>query len=218
MADQYDNEWQVFFDQYIKYASDPPEKWTSLTLLSYFLVRYKEVNGVEYIYTPTKKGPTKTKEMKDAAKIYSAFDKGRYKQLTDKNDKLVYKQQLVDVLKQYIDWAFMVKMRGKQSITGLGLFTNARFMNEFLQWRKKNQKAIPLRSQTLPDSFIEWIRHNAGEIWDKQQLNVMEDLNQLYNYVEAYDTDHKSVEFVVLEKARELGIMPKTGKLELDKK
>lgn len=219
MSNNYEQEWQTFLSKIYDYAKDEAKDWTSLTLLSYFLVKYKSVNGLDFVFTLNKKGPTKSKEMRDAAKIWKMFDRDRYKQISSKEEKLIYKEQLVAVLKEYVCWAFDVKFRGRQTnVTGLGIFAVANFMNEFLQWRKARKSALPRRSDPLPSTFLAWVEANAAIIWKKQQLAVLEDLNALYNYVEAYDPGHISVEAVVLEKARELGIMPKEGKLELDKK
>lgn len=219
MTDNYEQEWQAFLNKIYSWAEDEPSKWTSLTLLSYFLVKYKKVNDLEFIFAHCKKGPTQSKEMRDSAKIWKMFDKDRYKTLTTKEDKLAYKEQLVEILKSYIDWSFDVKFRGRQNnITGLGIFVVANFMNEFLQWRKSKKSSLPRRNDPLPSQFIAWVEANAAIIWKKQQLAVLEDLNALLNYIEAYDPDHISIEAVVLEQARAMGIMPKNGRLELNKK
>lgn len=219
MADNYEQEWQDFLVKIYTWADDEPQKWTAVTLLSYFLVKYKATNGLEFIFTACKKGPTQSKEMKDAAKIWKMFDQGRYGRLTNKEEKLAYKEQLVGILKEYIDWAFDIKFRGREvNVTGLGIFAVANFTNEFLQWRKARKTALPRRNDPLPSPFIAWVEANASIIWKKQQLAVLEDLNALFNYVEAYDPTGISIEAVVLNKARELGIMPKQGRLELNKK
>jgi len=219
MADNYEQEWQDFLNKMYIYAEHKSDVWTPLSLLSYFLVKYKAINGLDFIFTPTKKGPTNTKEMREAAKIWKMFDQGRYGRLTNKEEKLAYKEQLVGILKEYIDWAFDTKFRGRQTnVTGLGIFAVANFMNEFLQWRKARRAALPRRNDPLPSQFIAWIKANASIIWKKQQLAVLEDLNAIYNYVEVYDPDHISVEATVLEQARSMGIMPKQGRLELNKK
>lgn len=219
MADNYEQEWQDFLTKMYTYAEHKSELWTPLSLLSYFLVKYKAVNGLDFIFTPSKKGPTSTKEMKEAAKIWKMFDQGRYSRLTNKEEKLAYKEQLVGILKEYIDWAFGTKFRGRETnVTGLGIFAVANFSNEFLQWRKARKTALPRRTDPLPSQFIAWVEANAAIIWKKQQLAVLEDLNALYNYVEAYDPDHISIEAVVLDQARAMGIMPKQGRLELNKK
>lgn len=219
MAEDYEQEWQTFLSKIYTWADDEPHKWTAVTLLSYFLVKYKKINGMEFLFTDCKKGPTKSKEMKDAAKIWNMFDRYRYRSLTNKEEKLTYKQELVGILKEYIDWTFDVKFRGRgANVTGLGLFAVANFMNEFLQWRKARKTALPRRNDPLPSQFIAWVEANASIIWKKQQLAVLEDLNALHNYVESYDPNGISIEAVVLSKAREMGIMPKQGRMELNKK
>lgn len=233
MATNYEQEWQDFLVKIYDWAKDEPKSWTHLTLLSYFLVKYKTVNGLEFIFASCKKGPTQSKEIKDAIRIWNMFDRSRYKALTNKEEKLAYKEQLVGILKEYMDWAFDIKFRGKEvNVTGLGIFAVAGFMNEFLQWRKARMTALPRRNDPLPKEFLEWARNNAsvgcpfGDIFKRQQLAVLEDLNALLNYVETYDEqynnpDHDgllSIEAIVLKKAREMGIMPKQGRLELNKK
>lgn len=215
----FDNEWEVFLSKINTYANDAPEKWTAYTLLAYFLQKYKQVNDLDFVFSHTKRGPTTSKEMKNASRIWEMFNKGRYKQLKNKEEKLAFKIQLVDILKNYINWAFDVKFHGRQTnITGLGLFSVANFMNEFLQWRKAKKASLPKRSDALPQEFIEWININASEIYKKQQIKVLEDLNALFNYINAYSLDSNSIEYIVLNKAIDLNIMPKGGKLELDKK
>ncbi len=219
MDDDYEQEWQTFSNKKYDYAEHEPKDWTVLTLLSYFLVKYKKVNDLDFVFAACKKGPTQSKEMRDSAKLWKMFDRDRYKRLTDKEEKIAYKEQLVEILKAYIDWAFDIKFRGRQTnVTGLGIFAVANFMNEFLQWRKARKNALPRRSDPLPSSFIAWVEANAAIIWKKQQLAVLEDLNALYNYIEAYDLDHISIEAVVLDQARIMGIMPKQGRMELNKK
>jgi len=218
MPDDFDKEWQTFLVKIHDYADDAPDKWTVVTLLAYFLIKYKSVNGLDFIFTACNKGPMKSKEMKDAAKIWKMFDRGRYNRITLKEEKLAYKEQLVGVLKEYINWAFEKFRKREINITGLGIFAVANFMNEFMQWRKAKSQALPRRSDPLPGEFITWVEQNASIIWKKQQLAVLQDLNALYNYVEAYDPEHISVEAIVLEQARNMGIMPKQGRLELGKK
>lgn len=219
MANNYEQEWQTFLEKIGDYSKDKPKKWTAVTLLSYFLVKYKQVNGLDFIFTACKKGPMQSKEIRDASKIWKMFDRDRYSRLEDKDEKIAYKEQLVEILKEYIDWAFDIKFRGKQvNVTGLGIFAVANFMNEFLQWRKARKSSPPRRNEPLPSRFIAWIEDNAAVIWQKQQLAVLDDLNALYNYVQAYDPERLSIEAIVLEQARTMGIMPKIGKLELAKK
>jgi len=218
MTENFEKEWQLFLTKVDDYANTEFKDWTILTLLSYFLTKYKVVNGLEFIFTDCKKGPTKSKEMRDASKIWRQFDKGRLKNLESKEDKLAYKQQLVEILREYIDWAFDVKFRGRQiNVTGLGIFAVANFMNEFLQWRKNSKRFLPRRNDPLPKDFISWLENNAPEIWQKQQLHVLEDLNLLANYIDTYDLEKTSLERLVLEKARSLGIMSVTGRLKFEK-
>lgn len=211
----YEEEWHHFFNKIDDYANDDPNKWTSLTFLAYFIKKYESVNEVDYLFTHTKKGPTHSKEMKDASRIWEMFNKGRSKSLASKEDKQAYKIQLVAVLKEYVNWAFDVKFRGRETnITGLGLLIVPNVMNEFLQWRKKNKNAKPKRNQELPKSFLEWIKLNAHDVLMRQQLNVLEDLNSLLNYIEFNKLELNELECQVLNKARELNIFPLQGKLE----
>jgi len=219
MENDYKQEWQKFLVKIYDWAEDEPKSWTAVTLLSYFLVKYKTVNELEFIFTACKKGPMQSKEIKDATKIWKMFDRDRYSSLVIKEDKLTYKEQLVGILKEYINWTFDVKFRGRETnVTGLGIFAVSNFMNEFLQWRKARMTALPRRNDPLPSQFVAWVESNAAIIWKKQQLAVLDDLNALYNYVEAYDPARISIEAVVLEKSREFGIMPKQGHMELSKK
>ena len=218
MADKVDNEWQQFLDKVEEYAHHASDKWTTYTLLAYFLVKYRETTGVSFIFSPNKRGPTKSRELKQAATIWEMFNKGRYTKLASKEEKLAYKDQLVNILKAYIDWAFAVKFRGRQTtVTGLGIFAVANFMNEFLQWHKVSANQLPGRADPLPREFLDWVKANAADILTKQQLRVYGDLNALYNFVEACNSNRESIERIVLHKARDMGIMPATGKLRLRK-
>jgi hypothetical protein len=218
-SDNADQEWQLFLSKISEYADHDASKWTTYTLLAYFLVQYKKTNNQEFVFSYGKRGPTKSRELKQAATIWSMFDSGRYKSITIKEEKAAYKEQLVAILKHYIDWAFHTKFHGRNTnVTGLGIFAVSNFMNEFLQWRKLNKKILPRRTDLLPSSLIEWAKNNAPDIFKKQQFSVLEDLNALYNYIQAYDENKESIEAIVLEKARELGIMPMSGKLELERK
>ncbi len=219
MPDDFDQEWQTFLNKINEYVEHPSSKWTSYTLLAYFLVKYRQVNNINFIFSYGKRGPTKSRELKQAVTIWTMFDKNRYNQYTIKEEKLAYKEQLVNILKEYINWAFDVKFRGRNTnVTGLGIFAVNNFMNEFLQYRKARSQALPRRSDPLPKELLEWAQVNAPDVFNKQQLAVMEDLNALYNYIEAYDKKYVSIETIVLEKARQLGIMPMSGKLQLERK
>lgn len=218
MPDDNNSQWQDFISKIKQYSTDPVNAWNHVSLLSYFIYKYSTVNGMDFIFTTSKNGPYKSKEIKDALKIYNAFDKGRYKQLLPE-EKSIYKEQLVTILKEYIDWAFDIKFRGREvNVTGLGIFNVANFMNEFLQYRKSRMSALPRRNQPLSNIFLAWVKENLPDIWKTQQLAVLEDLNALYNYIEDYDLKKTSIEARALKKAVELGIMPKQGRLELNKK
>ncbi len=217
--DNIDQEWQLFLTKIEEYCTHPSSKWTAYTLLAYFLVKYKKNNGLEFTFSYGKRGPTKSRELKQATIIWKMFDKGRYKQYNTKEDKEAYKEQLVNILKSYINWAFDVKFHGRQiNITGLGIFAVSNFMNEFLQWRKINSNLLPRRSDPISQEFLNWVNDTIPELFKKQQLKVLEDLNALVNYVKAYDEYNTSIEAIVLQKARDIGIMPLNGKIELQKK
>lgn len=218
MQNNSDKEWQDFLIKVNVYAEDSSDKWTPYTLLAYFLVKYKDINGLDFVFSYGKKGPTKSRELKQAAVIWKMFDRGRYSKLETKEDKIEYKIQLVRILKEYINWAFNRFNQKQTNITGLGIFAVANFMNEFLQYRKAKENSLPTRNEELPIKFISWIENNAPSIWTKQQLSVLNDLNSLYNYVEAYALDKNSIESIVLEQARAMNLMPKIGRLELSKK
>jgi hypothetical protein len=219
MVTNYEQEWQIFLLKLNDYANDSPEKWNHYTLLSYFLVKYKSVNNIDFVFTFNKKGPTSSRELKQASKIWAMFDGGRLKKITDKDEKLEYREKLVSALKSYINWAFDVKFRGRQTnITGLGLLAESNFMNEFRQWYKVNKNPLPKRSDLLPVVLKDWIKDNAPAVLERQSLATLEDLNHLLNYVEAYDKNNESPEAAILNYARELGIMPGEGRLELSKK
>lgn len=217
--DENDKEWQDFLSKIDEYSQHSFEKWTTYTLLAYFLNSYKKLNEVDFIFSSNKRGPTKSRELKAASKIWTMFDKNRYKQLETKEDKLAYKEQLVNILKNYIDWAFKIKFHGRATnVTGLGIFMVSNFMNEFLQWRKLNKIVLPRRNDPLPSNFVSWINDNMPDIYKRQQLKVMEDLNSLKNIIEYKNLNKDTIENIVLEKSIELGIMPRQGKLELSKK
>lgn len=214
-----DQEWLIFLDKIQDYADSPHNKWTILTLLAYFLQKYKSVNGIDFVFSFNKKGPTQTKEMKNASQIWNMFDRGRYKQLTIKEEKQEYKIQLVNILKDYINWSFDIKFYGRTTnITGLGLLTTANFMNEFLQWRKNKKNNLPKRKSQLSKEFLLWIESNVPDIINKHQIKTLEDLNGLINYINVYSLGNESHEYIVIEKARELNILPPSGKIKLDKK
>lgn len=216
MAEQTDNEWQQFLDKIEEYANHPADKWTTYTLLAYFLVKYRQVNGVDFVFSYTKRGPTKSRELKQASKIWEMFNKGRYSAIKNKEEKADYKAQLVDILKRYMDWAFGIKFRGRQTnITGLGIFAVSGFMNQFLQWYKANKEVLPGRFDPLPEVFTEWVKNNAGSILVYHQLKTYGDLNNLYSLTEQYGSKEGTAEYLTLQKARELSLMPKTGKAKL---
>lgn len=219
MEDSKELDWSDFLSKSKEFAEHEPERWTPLSLLSYFILSYEKMNGVEYIFTPSKRGPTKCKEMKDAAKIWQSFDRGRYKALKDPEEKKEYKRQLVAVLKEYIDWMFNVKMRGRATnVTGLGLFVVTNVMNEFLQWRKKNKNKAPRRGTAINRELIEWAKATVPAVFERHQVDVYDDLNVLIDYVAVYSLPEHEPEHQLIQKAREMGLLPREGKLELASK
>lgn len=216
MEDEIDLEWQGFIEKIKEYASHDPQRWRTMSFLSYFVNKYEEANGVPYIFNPNKNGPNKSKEMKDASRIWKAFDRGRYTAIPDKDEKEQYKIQLIGILREYVDWAFEEKMKNRKiNITSMGLLTNARVMNEFLQFRKHKVALTQTRSYPLPKDFLLWVQENAPDILKKHQFSILEHLNMLIKYSEQYNLDNNQIEIIVLNKARELGLLPKEGKLEL---
>lgn len=217
MEDETDFEWQDFIAKIKEYASHDPQRWRVMSFLSYFVNRYEEMNGVPYIFNPNKNGPNKSKEMKDASRIWKAFDRGRYSAIQDKAEKEHYKEQLVSILREYVDWTFDEKMKNRKiNITSMGLLTNGNVMNEFLQFRKNKAALTKTRSYPLPKEFLSWVKENAPGILEKHQFSMLEHLNMIIKYIEQYNLDNNQLEVIVINKAREIGILPKEGRLEFN--
>lgn len=209
-------QWEKFFQNIKTYAGHESLRWNRMTLLSYFMVKYENIKKTPYILKSGAGSPNKTKEMRDASKIWTALERGTA-QFKQNNTADEYKVLLVELLKEYIDWALEIKMYNKL-LTSLGLLTDNKFMNEFFQYRSKKIKAQKSRSAPIPAELIDWITKNAPGLFNKYQFSILIDLNMLVKYTdENKELNDKSIELIVVNKARELNILPKEGKLELSK-
>ena len=57
------------------------------------------------------------------------------------------------------------------------------------------------------NELIEFCKNNHGEIFSNHQLERKEDLGMLKRYADMYDLDSNSVERIILNKAKDVGLI-----------
>jgi hypothetical protein len=135
------NGWSKYLEKTNACLSLPPEEWKDPQVLGYLIHRFKKYTGRDFALTFSK-SPTKSPELH--------FVKALQAMLTTSNG---------DIVKQYIDWCFDVKIIPKEiQIRSFALLNNNTFVNEFLHFRSKARKVT--RATLLP---VEW-RSRAKEM------------------------------------------------------
>jgi len=196
---------EEFFEKVPEWANHDISRWNHVTCLAYFCQKYEKVNGVRFKLVRGKKGPTNGKEAKDFSKLFNAFAPEDYKQLSAKDKKQI-KQATCMKIKNYINWMFDYKFRsGQKSVNGTQLFTVYNLMNEFERMYSKHVS----KSKTSGsfNELLAWCKEDVPDIFNLHQLEQVDDLNMLKNYVNSYSLSDDSTEGRVVNKAKELNLL-----------
>ena len=194
-----------FYNKIPEWISQSKDRWNHITLMAYFCHKYQDKNKIRFRLVKWKNDPGKGKESADFAKLFSLLAPDNYNDLLPAEKKLVK----IDVNKKiynYINWMFDYKFRsGERSVTGTGIFLMPSMINEFERMYSKY-----LRGQaedSVVARLLSWCKDNVPEVFDRQQLEDMDDLGLLKRYVETYNLDSSSPESLVVSKAKSMGLI-----------
>jgi hypothetical protein len=191
------NEWALWWEKYSKRGLKR-EFWLNKKdrpscVVSYFCHKYQEFFGFPYTMDYSNPIPYKNKEFTMARRIITMF-----------GDDFLQ-------IPNYILWVFKKRVRSKKyPLSSLGFFASNKFVNEYRMARANNQK--PKRSTKLPAEFLDWCRKNYPNVVEYNELESYNDLNMLVVLGEAGGSDEK----MVVQEARNIGILPKTGPIQLE--
>ena len=179
--------------------------WNHLTLLAYFCYKYKEKNGVRFIFASWKGDLAKTKECKDISKVYKKFLHESYASMKGE----VKKKERIRVIYKvynYINWMFDYKFRsGDRSVTGTKIFQTPSMINEFE--RQYSAYMNKKKKENNIDSFRSFVSSNYPDIFNSHQFNDSNDIKIFKRYVEGYNLSKDSDHYKVIQKAESVGLI-----------
>tara|TARA_B100000131_G_scaffold291215_1_gene304602 strand:+ start:1366 stop:1965 length:600 start_codon:yes stop_codon:yes gene_type:complete len=196
---------EEFYRKIPEWISQPKERWNHITLLAYFCHKYEEKNGVRFSLSNWKANPGRSKESRDFSKLFVEFSPNNYSSLQKEQKELVR----LDVNKKiynYINWMFDFKFRsGDKSVTGTGIFLLKSIINEF---ERMYQSFIKKKeADAVFAGFFKWCQNEEPSIFDVQQINNIDDLMILSKYIQMYNLGESDVEYRVVKKAGEVGLL-----------
>lgn len=157
---------------------------------------YKEFYGTAYVFVPKNPNPYGCKECKDAWQLLAAFDGNAH-----------------DVRK-YIYWLFKRGINKNTNITHFGYINTPGLIRKYKLYARK--KKILRRESRLPKSFIQWCTENAPSIFDKYNMETMNDLGAMLSFYKMYaETKRLDTEFDVILEAKRLGLVTQEGNLNI---
>jgi|TARA_R110001583_G_scaffold16234_12_gene66269 hypothetical protein len=194
-----------FYNKIPDWISQDKDRWNHITLMAYFCHKYEEKNGSRFRLVRWKSDPGKGKESADFAKLFSIFSPDNYKGLSG-DEKRESRVLVNKKIYNYINWMFDYKFRsGDRSVTGTRIFLLPAVINEFE--RMYSNYLIKKSRDNSISILIGWCKANTPDIFDRQQLEDIDDLNLMIKYVETYNLSNKDSECLVLLKAKEMGII-----------
>jgi hypothetical protein len=192
------NEWEIWWEKYSDLGLKK-EYWNNKKdqpscVVSYFCHKYQEFYGFPYVMDYSNPLPYKNKEFTMARRILVMFGED-YLQIPN-----------------YIRWIFNKRVKTKKRpVNSLGFFASSKFVNEYKAARARKEK--PTRSTRIPEEFLKWCRENHPNVVEYHGLESYNDLNVLVNLSETHGKDD---EVSVVNEARKLGILPKSGYAQLE--
>lgn len=195
---------QEFHNKIEEWISQDISRWNHITLLAYFCWKYEKANGIPFRLVRAKKGPTMGKEARDFSRLFERLAPEDYKSL-GKEEKKAVKIETNVKIKNFINWVFDYKFRGKaSSVNGTGFFLLYNLINEFERMYNLQLKKIS-NKQKLEELF-KWCRENNSAVLGKFEIESVDDIKIVCKYAEQYSLgeDSHEVKFIVQAKKLEL--------------
>lgn len=196
---------EEFYGKIPEWIAQDRAKWNHITLMAYFCHKYELKNGTKFRLVRWKMDPGKGKESRDFSKLIEIFLPEGYEELSTE-EKKSYKTNVIQKIYNYINWMFDYKFRsGDKSVTGTQLFLMPSMINEFERmYSSFIQKSL---SKDNFGVFIDAIKRDFSDIFDKHQIDEVSDLKILEKYVENYKLPLDSIEAIVVAKAKKMEII-----------
>ncbi len=193
--------WQKFYNEYLQLFRKK-ENWNNKKdqvscIIGFFCYMYEGFYGVPYLFVPTSRNPFSAKECKDTWSLLAAFDGNAH-----------------DVRK-YLYWVFKRGINRNTTITHFGYVNTPGLIRKYnIYARRKN---VLRRESKLPQKFLEWCKENESDIFEKYNLETMNDLGAMQSYYNTYECNNHvdlSSESKVIIYASSIGLI-KNGKLNI---
>lgn len=157
---------------------------------------YKNFYKVDYIFIPRNVNPFGAKECKDAWSLLAAFNGNSHE------------------VRKYIYWVFKKGINKNITITNFGYINAPGLIRKYNLYAKK--KNTFRRESKLPKDFIEWCKINKPSVFDKYNLETMNDLGAMLSFYNTYSVKRNmEIEFDVISKAKQIGLINKYGNLNI---
>lgn len=173
-----DTTWEKFYNEYLQLFRDR-DKWDSKKdqvscVIGFFCHMYKEFYGTDYIFVPKNPNPYGAKECKDTWSLLAAFNGDAHE------------------VRKYIYWLFKRGINKNTTITHFGYINTPGLIRKYNLYAKR--KNILRRESKLPKKFIEWCKDNEPNLFNKYNLETMNDLGAMFNYHSAYGGGDEDLE------------------------
>jgi len=196
---------EEFYQKIPEWIEHDKTRWNHITLMAYFCYKYELKNKTRFRLVRWKSDPGKGKESKDFSKLIDLFLPENYENL-DLQLKKTTKYNVVQKIYNYINWMFDYKFRsGDKSVTGTQLFLMPSMINEFERmYTSFLQKNLSKDKMQL---FLDLIRKEYPEIFERHQIDEISDLKILEKYIENYKLPQSSLEAKVILQAKTMEII-----------
>ena len=157
---------------------------------------YKEFYETDYIFVPQNPNPYGAKECKDSWSLLAAFNGDAHE------------------ARKYIFWLFKKGINKNITITNFGYINTPGLIRKYNLYAKR--KKILKRESGLPRSFVEWCKINTPEVFEKYNLETMNDLGAMISFYKVYsERKDMGMESDIILEAKRLNLITKDGNLNV---
>lgn len=164
--------WEKFFNKFLDINTLPIEQWNTANLIGYFCKKYKDYYGLDYTFKFNSNSPGKS---------YEVYLFNKLSNMLSSNPQ---------ILKDYIDWVFAIKiMAKKKRITSMAFLTDTNSVNDY-KFNKllfDKNKSID-RSTTIPPIYTNIINKYGFNITNYGELSFIKKCVDSGNGEQSYKT------------------------------
>jgi hypothetical protein len=195
--------WKKFYNEYLQLYS-VKENWDNKKdqvscIIGFFCHMYRDFYGTDYVFVPKNPNPYGAKECKDAWSLLAAFSGDAHE------------------VRKYVYWVFKKGINKNITITHFGYINTPGLIRRYNLYAKR--KKILRRESKLPKAFIDWCNTNVPDIFEKYNLETMNDLGAMLSFYKTYsESRNMETEFDVILEAKKSGLITKNGNLNIGEK